>query len=90
MQGCSRLGQGYKGMLTMAHKEKTVQPGKPTVEEKQAETIDELIRLIGLVKISYDWMLVDIKTRADKLYGGGNYSPELQAAIVTKEAIDLI
>lgn len=72
------------------HREKTVQPGKPNVEQKQAETIDELIRLIGVVKIDFDWTLADIKRRADELYGEGNYSPQLKSAIVTKELLDLI
>lgn len=70
----------------MAHKEKTDQPGKPSPEQKQAETIEELIRLIGVVKVSYGWMLTSMTHDKDE----GMYSDDLKAAIKVQEALDLI
>ena len=38
---------------------------------------------------SYEWMLTDIKTRADEI-NEGDYSPELQLAMACKETMDAL
>lgn len=47
---------------------------------------DNLIEIIGQVKISHEWMLATIKMKADEL-NPGNYSDDLKHAIAVQEKL---
>ena len=49
-------------------------------------TQEQLTEAIEIIKISYDWMLTDIKKRADDL-NPGNYSAELLQAIAGQDLL---
>lgn len=70
----------------MAHKEKTIQPGKPTVEDVQADMIKALKKLILKLRDSHRRMLENEKLHKEP----EEYGPDTTKSIEVQEALDLI
>ncbi len=70
----------------MVHKEKTNQPGKPTVEEVQAEQIKTLSELLIEVRDSHRRMVLNETLHKEKI----DYGPETLKSIEIQEALNQI